>query len=83
MVVGTYDCRDVRLLRCMIVLCVNVLGGNSLGSIIAIFSLCAEVPSSLFSGSFEKCTVRAVHLSGDRSYDYLLLLLLPSHSDVS
>ena len=38
---------------------------------------------SLFLGSFGKCPVHAVHLSGDRSYDYLLLLLLPSHSDVS
>ena len=62
----------------------NVLGGNSLGSIFAIFSLCAEVPSSLFPGSFEKCTVHAVHPSGDEVYyDYSFLLLLPSLSDVS
>ena len=52
------------------------------GFVFIFISAVSQLSSSLFLVLFEKSTVRAVHLSGERSYDYLFPLLLPSLSDV-
>ena len=58
MIVGMYDC-DI---------CMNVLGGHLPGGYYSIFSLRAEFLLLFFLVLFEKCTVRAVHISGDEAY---------------